>query len=114
HGLIGDLLLDPKNIVVSDTGDPFVAGDYDFSDNPGTAVTIRNTGANSLVSALDLADVTLQANNDIQITHAVDASGNANDHNLTLQAGRQILIDADVTLRGSFTAVANDSGADLT
>jgi filamentous hemagglutinin family protein len=111
NGTAGELLLDPTNIVVA-TADPgggavsrTAAADLDqFADNP--AETSWITPAN-LVGLLNTAAVTMQAYNDITVADAVDASANAGNYGLTLTAGRSIVINDDITLRGSFTATAN-------
>ena len=59
----------------------------------------------------DTGNVILKANNDITIDSAIDASGNNNAGNLELQAGRSIDINANITVEGSFTAIANDDNA---
>ena len=57
----------------------------------------------------------LQANNDITFNVAIaPAAPVLGNGNLTLRAGRSIIINEDITLRGSFTATANDPGADAT
>lgn len=110
YGSRGSLLLDPKNIVIATGGADPIAGNSAFADAPADT---RTFAPSDIVAALDGANLTLQANNDITISDAVDASGNAGVGDLTLQAGRSIAIDADVTLRGSFSATANDTDASL-
>ncbi len=106
----GSLLLDPKNIVIATGGADPIAGNEAFADAPADTRTFSPA---DVVTALDGANLTLQANNDITISDPIDASANAGSGDLTLQAGRSIAIDADVTLRGSFTATANDTDASL-
>ncbi|MGE3564505.1 MAG: filamentous hemagglutinin N-terminal domain-containing protein, partial [Gammaproteobacteria bacterium] len=119
QGATGRLLLDPKDILVADV-DPGPAdntivdatdladfGDQ-FTDVPDESSFISTA---NLVTLLDSADVILKANNDITIDDAVDASGNGNDHGLDLAAGRSIAVNADVTLRGGFSATANSDDA---
>lgn len=110
YGSRGSLLLDPKNIVIASGGSDPIAGNSAFADAPADT---RTFDPSDIVAALDGADLTLQANNDITISNAVDASGNAGVGDLTLQAGRSIAINADVTVRGSFSATANDTDASL-
>ncbi|MCO8120397.1 hypothetical protein NHH03_01515, partial [Stieleria sp. TO1_6] len=108
-GDVGTLLLDPKNITVSNTVNATTTADVDaFADTPSADVELN---AAVLTLALNSADVVLQANNDITFTVAVNASLNPNSHGLILQAGRSIILEQNLTLNGSFTATANDSGA---
>lgn len=98
----GTLLIDPKNIIVQAGGGGTV--DQLFEDDPTLTVTVDPA---TIVAALNGGDVILQANNDITVNDAIDATGNALDGGLILQAGRSILINADVLLRGWFGADAN-------
>ncbi len=109
HGTAGTLLLDPHNITIQTGGtDPLPSQTIAFGNNAGGDVTFSPT---AIVNALNTANVTLQANTDITIANAIDASANVNNFGLILQAGRNISIQANVTLRGSFTATANDTTA---
>jgi filamentous hemagglutinin family protein len=109
----GSLLLDPTNIVVA-TADPgggavsrTLASELDAAtDYPAETSWITPT---DLVGLLNTANVTFQAYNDITFNNAVDASSNAGNFGLTLYAGRSILINDNITLRGSFTAYANSA-----
>jgi len=112
HGAVGTLLLDPKNITVSSadpgsaTSQTTAAALDQFSDN--SAQTSWITPAN-LVTLLNAANVTLQANNDLTFTDAVTAGSGTSF--LTLHAGRSMLINANISLRGEFRATLNDAGA---
>lgn len=106
----GTLLLDPKNITIANAGADPIPGDTAFGD---ASADDRTFSPATIVTALDGADLVLQANNDITISDTVDASANVGDGSLTLQAGRSILVNADVTLRGSFSATANDTDGTL-
>src|SRR6185436_12812815 len=111
-GRVGDLLLDPKTIIIDTAGtDPADSASNEFADNAAATATIKPA---DLVIALDTADVTLQANTDITFNDNVDETGNANIHNLILQAGRSITFgnNVDITLRGSLSATFNDGAAD--
>lgn len=108
NGARGMLLIDPKNITITDTGVSVVADNDTFAENPTATADFSDE---SIEAALNGANLTLQANNDITVSYAVDSSGNTNNGNLTFQAGRSIDIDANITLKGSFTATANDTGA---
>jgi filamentous hemagglutinin family protein len=117
RGSIGQLLLDPKDIIVS-TANPgggsvseSTSGALDqFSDNPTEISWI--TPAN-LVTLLNAANVIFQANNDISFHDSVTATSGG--HDLTLRAGRSIDFQsgANLTLNGggSFSATFNDGGA---
>jgi len=107
-GIKGTLLLDPKNIIVAATGSDDVAGNDGFDENAAADTTLT---AATVVAALDGANLVLQANNDIHVNAAINATANAGAGNLTLQAGRSVALNADVTLNGSLSVVANDSAA---
>lgn len=82
-----------------------------FSDDPTQTVTILNT---QLASALSAGtNVVLQANNDITFASAVVVDNPAgNGGNLTLQAGRNLNFNANLTTdHGNLTAVAGDPSA---
>jgi filamentous hemagglutinin family protein len=108
NGEKGKLLLDPKNITIDNVGGSAVGANDTFAENAAANAALLNT---DVAAALNGANLTLQANNDITVSNAIDASGNAGNGNLTFQAGRSIAINADITLRGSFTATANNAGA---
>ncbi|MEW6248929.1 MAG: filamentous hemagglutinin N-terminal domain-containing protein, partial [Nitrospirota bacterium] len=119
NGTTGTLLLDPTNIEVAAASESGVTlsevdqfADADVNSGGGGADATTNTiAASAIVTGLNGANVTLQANNDITVNAAIDASGNAGSGNLTMQAGRSILINQNITLKGSFTATANDNTA---
>ena len=111
QGQGGVLLLDPKNIVVA-TADPggssprSAAAELDaFTDNPTETSWITPA---ALVTLLNTAAVSLQAYNDITVSNAVDAIANVGNFGLTMRAGRSILINDSIKLRGAFAAYAND------
>jgi|GEM_PF-5885927 len=111
HGAAGTLLLDPKNITVTNGGADVVVDNDEFAENPATDATfdadlltaILNTGTN----------LTLQANNDLSINEEILVNNVGGDGgNLTLQAGRSILISSNITTdHGGLTVIANDPGA---
>lgn len=107
-GVKGTLLLDPKNIIVAATGGSSLSGNDTFAENPAADATIA---AADVVAALNGANLVLQANNDISVNAKVDASANAGSGDLTLRAGRSVAVNADVTVKGAFTATANDPAA---
>jgi hypothetical protein len=103
-GRAGTLLLDPNNITIQGAGQDVrgdgTAGDLNsavntpnifFADYPGMTSIITTA---QVVTQLAGADVTLQANNDITVAAAIDASGNAAGRALTLQAGHDVIINA--------------------
>lgn len=104
NGEIGTLLLDPKNATVSDNGASGVVANDTFAEN---AAADADFSDENIEAALNGANLTLQVNNDFTISQAIDASGNGGVGNLEIQAGRDVNVNADVTLRGSFTATAN-------
>jgi filamentous hemagglutinin family protein len=107
-GHTGTLLLDPKNIVIKAGGaDPATGQTFDF--NPTGTATISGE---TLSTALNLASVSLQANNDITIDDNITATTAGNG--LSLQAGRSITLNANriITLNGgNFSAKINDENA---
>ncbi|KAM3114576.1 beta strand repeat-containing protein [Phormidesmis sp. 146-33] len=82
-----------------------------FTDNPTASVRISPGQITTLTNAG--TNVVLQANNDITIKNAVTSNNpTGNGGNLTLQAGRSILVNANVTTdNGNLTLSANDIGA---
>ncbi|MGA2140736.1 MAG: filamentous hemagglutinin N-terminal domain-containing protein [Verrucomicrobiia bacterium] len=110
NGVMGDLLLDPHNITIANGGPDAISGNQFFTDNSAGDVTIDPA---NVVAALNGANLTLQANTDINVNDTIDASGNAGAGNLTLNAGRSITLAGGVSilLQGSFTATINDGGA---
>lgn len=103
-GIYGRLLLDPKNAIVNNTGGTPISGDRRFTDNPAGDETFS---AASIVALLNGAGLTIQANNDIIIDAAINSSDNSGPGDLFLEAGRSILINADITLKGELFATAN-------
>ncbi|NEP12466.1 MAG: CHAT domain-containing protein [Symploca sp. SIO2C1] len=109
QGTAGTLLLDPKDILIQAGGIDPVSGNSLFSDNPTGTSTI--SGAN-LSAAINLGNVTLQANNDITIDDNV--TGTTFGNGLTLQAGRSIIFNPNRTIvlnGGDFRATINDENA---
>jgi hypothetical protein len=105
-GKSGQVVFDPKNIFISPEGmDP--ATDQTFDAIPEDTAVISGM---TLQMALDAAQVTLQANTDIYFNDEVITTTEGNG--LTLQAGRSILFNGQLTLNNAdFTATINDSGA---
>ncbi|MBD2175515.1 CHAT domain-containing protein [Pseudanabaena sp. FACHB-1998] len=80
NGLTGTWLLDPVNLVVVNFGgtSPIVDGTNSVADS-----TINNS---TIVAALNITNVNLTATNSISVNAVIDARGNANARNLTLNA----------------------------
>jgi filamentous hemagglutinin family protein len=107
NGNKGTLLLDPKNIIIADGGADVVADNDIFNENPNLDATFD---ADLITTALDGANLVLQANNDITVNEAIDSSsGGGGD--LSLSAGRSIIVNEDITLFGGFNATVNDENA---
>ncbi|MET0533048.1 MAG: filamentous hemagglutinin N-terminal domain-containing protein, partial [Steroidobacter sp.] len=108
NGVDGTLLLDPKNITIGTlTIDDLLANDS-FLENVTASVTV---GVGNLLTQLSLGHVMLQANNDITLGTAINTLASIANNDLTLQAGRSIAINADVSLRGAFDATINSTSA---
>lgn len=106
NGRSGTVIFDPKMITISSEGMDPATGNTFASDSSGS-VTISG---DALQTALDAANVVLQANSDIVFQDTVTASTEGNS--LTLQAGRSILMNGHLTLNaGDFFASINDSDA---
>lgn len=106
----GRLLLDPKNLLVSDAADgdpPSPTQDYGFATSPGDTTVIWADDVADLLSTG--ASLTLQASNDLFVSRSIlvsNAAGNGGD--LTLQAGRSVEIQAAIqTDGGNLSVVAN-------
>ena len=124
NGSRGTLLLDPKNIQIKDSPDCGSSCDVTSASSDNATTGAESFSNNSLVNSnqdfgirtSDLvaaltSDVILKANNDITIDSAIDATGNNDGGSLELQAGRNIDINANISIEGSFTAIANEEGA---
>ncbi len=114
RGMAGLWYLDPTNIVIDNTlgsalgtGGTTAGGDT-FKNNSGKYPdTITATSiANSLNGG---TDVTLQAINDLTLDAGSPITATTGSGNLTLQAGESISLNANITLKGSFTGKANDA-----
>ncbi|TVS10942.1 MAG: filamentous hemagglutinin N-terminal domain-containing protein, partial [Gammaproteobacteria bacterium] len=119
QGEMGTLLLDPDNITVEtgavdsgDNDDDLIGGEILFADGAGTDFTITNA---KIEEQLENATVVLQAEIDItQLAGAhidVSENGAAAGSGLTLQAGRNITLNANILLNnGDLTLSADDPG----
>lgn len=94
---------------------PFdLSGRATFASNPGATLNISAASlANSLSSG---TNITLQANNDITVAQPITVNNpNGDGGDLTLQAGRRILVNASITTdNGDLTLIAGDPRANAT
>jgi filamentous hemagglutinin family protein len=105
NGTVGTLLLDPRNITVATAGAATTDQVDQFSDTPGTDQTIAPATIDAVAS-----NVVLQANNNITVTNSIAMT--TPGASLTMQAGRDININANVsTTNGAISLTANDSTA---
>ena len=82
---------------------------FQFNNEPGSTVTLTPSRLQLTLSAG--TDVVLQANNDITVNSSIFSSNpSGNGGGLTFQAGRSILVNADVTTNnGNLTLIANET-----
>jgi filamentous hemagglutinin family protein len=106
QGKIGTLLLDPKDLYISDTGAVTIGGGVSLGyPDTVTDLTIKASGADSLSDVLTTTNVSLAAANNILVNSAVTSSGN---HSLTMAAGNDILVNAPISNSGDVTLSASD------
>ncbi|MGQ9369041.1 YDG domain-containing protein [Azospirillum sp. ST 5-10] len=106
RGRTGDWLLDPRNITVGFSGSAALSDVAAFATTPSTDVTIDVATINAATS-----NVTLQANTDITVNAPILFASAGID--LTMNAGRSIVLNQSVTTNGgSFTATVNDGAAE--
>lgn len=107
NGKTGNLLIDPDTINITPGG-----GDPAAGQTFNTTGTVNISGAN-IGAAINTANLTLQANIDINIGDDITATTVGNG--LTLQAGGNIVANSGphtITLQGgNFSATFNDDGA---
>jgi len=78
-----------------------------FAQQPSDTVIFASSAISDLITAG--TDVTLQASNDITVSSALSVPDGESRGRLTLQAGRSILLNANmITGNGDLTLVAND------
>ncbi|WP_446335460.1 CHAT domain-containing protein [Coleofasciculus sp. G1-WW12-02] len=84
---------------------------FQFRTDPSATVTLTPSTLQQTLSAG--TDVVLQANNDITVNRAITSTNpNGNGGDLTMQAGRSILVNADIfTDNGNFTLISNETTA---
>ncbi len=108
HGALGTLLLDPKNITIENGGADDIVNENEFAEAPDED---KSFDASQVVAALVGANLELQANTDIIVNEAIDARGNNNPGNLTLRAGRSVIINQSIFIEGTLTVTVDDPGA---
>jgi filamentous hemagglutinin family protein len=102
-GATGDLLIDPTTLEIVASGGTGTIGSLPASGD-------STINASSLVSALNGANITLNANNSISVNAAVNASGNGSAGNLILDAptlnfNAPITLNTGSALSGNATTV---------
>jgi len=109
NGEVGQLLLDPDNIIVNSSGSNTTDID-DVKVFGNVNCTDCTIAANTLVLAN--ADITLQATNDITFSETLTLTGS---NSLTAQANNDISLDSGVTVQtqgsGTITLTANDDSS---
>jgi len=117
-GVVAELASQPGKVLIgSGAANGGAGGVYLFSEQPSGPLFADNPswdtfiGARWIAAALNAGtNVTLQANNDItQVTGAtIAATGSGN---LTLQAGRSVVLEGVVNIAGALNLTANDPAA---
>ncbi len=105
HGKIGTFLLDPHSITIATGGSGALTDVDQFSDTPASDVTIDPTTINAAG-----ANVVLQTNTDITFSNAISIT--TAGVTLTAQAGRAIIINANITTNNAaIVLTANETTA---
>ncbi|SFN88101.1 filamentous hemagglutinin family N-terminal domain-containing protein [Nitrosospira briensis] len=109
----------------SDTGAAYLlSGISSFGDSVNSATFLNNPSGDSYITPAALTTllnagtgVILQANNDITVSSTIPVSSDnesGRGGNFTLQAGRNVAINASITTdNGNFTAIAGDPAANV-
>jgi len=107
----GNLVADAGAVYLFSKLTDSITGASSFTDRQSDSVTFSDTELETILSAG--TNVVLQANNDITVASAVTVNNaGGNGGKLTLQAGRNINFNANVTTdNGDLLAVAGDPGA---
>jgi filamentous hemagglutinin family protein len=112
----GNLVIDPVNIVISNTGPGTIThvGPV-FSASSGTtgALLINPTALKTFADTTGWATITLDASNDITVASAIGTAVARFDHGLTMNAGNDIDINADIFL-GTTRTLSLQAGNDIT
>ncbi|MEW5821043.1 MAG: leukotoxin LktA family filamentous adhesin, partial [Cyanobacteriota bacterium] len=105
----GQVLLDPKDIIISAFGIVDILNNNEYSEIPALPAILSNDAIATLLESPQ--EVILQANNDIILTDPIFVNNLSGDGgNLTLQAGRSIIISANITTdNGNLNIYANDT-----
>lgn len=104
----GTVLFDPKNIIITAEA-PGILGDLLFGDDSGVTSYIDSYSVESILDGG--SDLLLQASNDITLEESL-IYGSESSGDLSLEAGRSIFINGDITSNGgglSLTANADAS-----
>lgn len=111
HGTSGTLLLDPDDIIITDSDDAPAAaiddGTWELAADTGAPATIGNETIETL---LQTGLVTLQAANTIVQNADADINGAPATNGLTLEAGGAITLNGDIALNGGTLTVTSDTG----
>ena len=103
NGATGNWLLDPKNLTIATGGTGAAITSDPFSTDPTGSDTIAPSAIQGAAT-----NVTLQASTDITVSNAITMT---NSVVLTFNAGRSIIVNANITSKGGFTATIDDAGA---
>src|SRR5439155_916074 len=100
QGALGSILLDPQFIEVKNAGGAAYNEGVNnlFANSPTLTKKITATSINALN-----ANVTLQANDDVTVTDAINIA--TAGRTLTMQAGRSVLINANITTNNAAIAI---------
>ncbi|WP_415891615.1 filamentous hemagglutinin N-terminal domain-containing protein [Neptuniibacter sp. PT8_73] len=111
NGVTGELLLDPGYIEIVKNSGYILDDDVVFDGDTSTTTKID---VDNLVSQLATANVSLQAEVDIDVKTSIDTTGNTGDvaftNNLTLHAKNDINIDGDISLKTGATLTLRANG----
>lgn len=118
NGMKGDLILDPRDINITASFPTYNLATLTLTFNSPSAGATLSVSPSSIETQLGLGNVTLQANNDIEVRDNISPNPGDNG-DLRLQAGANITIFSGVTITlqqssmtgGNFHATVNDGGA---
>ncbi|MFE1746790.1 hypothetical protein [Coleofasciculus sp. H7-2] len=99
----GQLLLDPKSVVIDTANDDKnQLDDKKILADDGSNNDTFKISADKVKTMLNSGDVSIAAKDNIDVKSAIDASGNTNTHNLKLDAAT-VNLNAPITLKGGLT-----------